>query len=172
MKKKYFCNKREKWHLTNVKCVWFGMLNMLGLLQLTRGILDHIRHLLEWSTYGCHDDCVVFARPQVFENNWLFWLFLIVLLAHILDQSFILFYDDSVHFYIPTGFDPADCHGWVGSNRSQACCFPDFYKRGQENTACYDVIMLANYPPTWLLADFKSDTRTPRLSKVFFSIFH
>ena len=79
---------------------------MLGLLQLTRGILDHIRHLLEWSTYGCHDDCVVFARPQVFENH-----LLIGLLAHILDQSFLLFYGDYVHLYITTGFDPVDCHG-------------------------------------------------------------
>ena len=35
----------------------------------------------------------------------------------------------------------------------------------------FDVIMLANYPPIWYLADFKSDNRTLRLSE-FLAFIH
>ena len=36
----------------------------------------------------------------------------------------------------------------------------------------FDVIMLANYPPTWLLADFKPDIRTLTLSELLASLIH
>ena len=36
----------------------------------------------------------------------------------------------------------------------------------------FDVIILANYPSIWLLPDFKSDTRTLRLSEFLTSFIY
>ena len=41
-----------------------------------------------------------------------------------------------------------------------------------ERLLMFDVIMLANYPPTWLLANFKSDIRNLTLSELLASFIH